>query len=195
MPVFGSAVKRVLDEGGVAYGDDIVKIVTPLGYGGCAEYCMSIGLTGPKERITGRMLTLMQEAYLTSIEAKPQVEAALRELKARGHSLNILTASPHDVLDPCLKRIGIIDLFDNIWSCTDFGTTKADPNIYSSAAERLGKEVCDIVFLDDNTGACKTAKLAGAEVIGVYDPSSDEYIDDMKACCDSYIYSFKELIW
>ena len=38
------------------------------------------------------------------------------------------------------KSIGeIFELFDNVWSCEDFGTTKADPRIYEMAAERMGK--------------------------------------------------------
>ena len=38
----------------------------------------------------------------------------------------------------CLKRLSLYDLFDNVWSCEDFGTTKSDPEIYRMAAERIG---------------------------------------------------------
>ncbi len=58
-------------------------------------------------------------------------------LKAQGYSLNVLTASPHRMLDACLKRNGIYNLFDNVWSCDDFSTTKSDVQIYHMAAERL----------------------------------------------------------
>ena len=124
---------------------------------------------------------------------KKSVIETLKELKKRGASLNVLTASPHAVLDVCLKRIGIYDLFDNVWSCDDFSTTKADPEIYKMAAQKMGVKVEEVLFLDDNLGADKTAKSAGAKVCGVFDKSSEDYTEDMKKICDYYINDFSEL--
>ena len=117
----------------------------------------------------------------------------MKELKSEGADLNILTASPHRVLDVCLKRLGIYELFNNVWSCDDFGTTKADPNIYVMAAEKLGQPVESILFLDENYNADKTAKTAGMKVCGVFDASSADYADDIKGVSDYYIYDFSEL--
>ena len=79
-------------------------------------------------------------------------------------------------------------MFDNVWSCNDFGTTKADTAIYHMAAERMGVGVGDVIFLDDNLNADKTAKQAGMIVYGVYDDSSAEYVDEMKAATDKFSY-------
>jgi uncharacterized membrane protein len=38
MPTYISAMLRILDENNIAYGDDIIKIITPLGVNGTAEY-------------------------------------------------------------------------------------------------------------------------------------------------------------
>lgn len=112
----------------------------------------------------------------------------------RGASLNVLTASPHITLDACLKRLEMYDLFDNVWSCDDFATTKADPEIYKMAAQRLGTTVEKVLFLDDNLGADQTAKMAGMQVCGVYDDSSKDYTEQIKAATDYYIYDFTELL-
>ena len=98
------------------------------------------------------------------------------------------------MLDICLKRLEIYDLFNNIWSCDDFSMTKADPAIYIRAAEKLGQPVKNILFLDDNYNADKTAKSAGMSVCGVFDKSSYEYINDIKNVADYYIYDFAELL-
>ncbi len=194
MPTYVSAMLRILDENRITYGDDIVKIITPLGLGGAADYFFTLGITEPKPQLLQRMKDYMLDGYLNHIPAKSNVIPVLKQLKAAGASLNVLTASPHDTLDPCLKRLGIFDIFDNVWSCEDFGTTKADPNIYVLAAEKLGKSVKEVLFLDDNLNADKTAKQAGMPVCGVYDPFSEEYTQQIKDATDYYIYDFAELL-
>ena len=194
MPTFVAAMLRILDENQVSYDKDIVKIITPLGMMGTADYFIKLGIKIPKETILMLMGKYMLEAYTYHIPAKENVISTLVELKKKGCSLNVLTASPHSTLDVCLKRLGIYDLFDHVWSCDDFNTTKADLNIYKMAAESIGQSVEEILFLDDNYNADKTAKEAGMLVCGVYDESSKDYIDEMKKITDFYIYDFKELL-
>ncbi len=194
MPHFASIMLGILEECAIPYPEDIIKTVTPLGIPGTAGYFVKMGVPLSKEELTRRMVSRLSAAYETTIPAKDTVIETLRELKARGCSLNILTASPHTSLDPCLERLGIFDLFQNVWSSDDFGTTKADPEIYRLAAEKMGAPVSEVIFLDDNLGADKTAKAAGCRVIGVYDDSSREYEGEMRSVCDGYIYKFSELL-
>ena len=132
--------------------------------------------------------------YAYNILAKEYVIEALIKLKEKGNSLNILTASPQVVLVPCLKRLNIYHLFDNVWSCDDFNTTKADPNIYEMVAKKLKIKTSDIIFLDDNINGLKTAKETGVIIYGVYDETSKDYEEDIKKIADKYIYNFKELL-
>ena len=194
MPTYVSAMLRILDENQISYDKDIVKIITPLGLLGTAEYFADIGVKMAKDEMIGLMRKYMLEAYLYHIPAKKNVISVLKKLKDKGCNLNVLTASPHITLDACLKRLGIYDLFTNVWSCDDFNTTKADPNIYKMAAEKIGESVENILFLDDNFNADKTAKTAGMQVCGVYDDSSKEYVDEIKEIADYYIYDFEELL-
>ena len=194
MPTYVSSMLRILDENGIEYGDDIVKIITPLGLGGAADYYITLGVKMSRGDILGKMLAYMTEAYETSITAKPNVIKVICELHARGDRLHVLTASPHSSLDPCLKRLGIYELFCNVWSCEDFSLTKADSKIYEMAAERIGAPIGEILFLDDNLNADVTAKSAGMKVCGVYDKSSDEYTAEIKKNTDYYINDFSELL-
>lgn len=194
MPTFISAMLRILDENGVAYGDDIIKIITPLGLLGTARYFLQIGVPLTEGEIIHCMKEYMLDGYLHHIPAKANVLPVLQKLKEQGVGLSVLTASPHVTLDPCLKRLGLYELFDHVWSCDDFGTTKADPQIYKMAAERMGQPVENVLFLDDNLNADQTAKTAGMVVCGVYDESSKDYAEDMKATCDHYIYDFTQLL-
>ena len=194
MSTFASVMLKILDDHGIKYGDDTIKIITPLGYQGTAEYFQKLGINMPTQKLITLMIEEMKDEYTYRITAKDGVTNTLNELKEKGASLNILTASPHDVLDPCLKRLKIFDLFDNVWSCDDFKTTKANPEIYKMAAEKLGRRIDEIIFVDDNINAIKTAKLAGANAYGIFDNSSKDFIQDMKNASDRYIESFSELL-
>ena len=194
MPTYTSVMLRILDENNIAYSDDIVKIITPLGYAGTARYYKQLGMALEEEDIIKLMYRYATDAYANEVQAKETVIETLRKMKGRGDCLNVLTASPHGMLDPCLKRLGVYDLFANVWSCDDFGTTKADTEIYRMAASRIGKPVEEIIFVDDNFNADRTAKEAGMVVYGIYDESSDEYTEDIKRVTDGYAYRFCEIV-
>ncbi len=194
MPTYVELMLRILAENEVAYSDDIVKIITPLGFRGTAEYFRKLGVKLSVEEMVDTMGAYALEAYMTRIPAKETVIETLQVMKAKGMSLNVLTASPHKTLDPCLKRLGIWDLFDNVWSCEDFNTTKADPEIYVMAAEKLETTVGEVIFVDDNINAVKTARLAGMQSWGIYDDSSADLVEEMKASSDGYVFKFAELL-
>lgn len=195
MPAFISVMLKILDENNIKYDRDIVKIITPLGYVGTAKYYTEkLGLEMPENEILELMNRYAYNEYAHNIPAKTNVIETLKKLKELGAALYVLTASPHSVLDVCLKRLGIFDIFTNVWSCDDFGTTKADTEIYKMVAKRIGIPIGEIIFLDDNYNADKTAAIAGMKVCGVYDDSSKEYTDEIKRVTDYYINDFSELL-
>ena len=194
MPAYGSIMVRILDENNMEYPQDIIKIITPLGFIKTAEYYINMGLDKPQEELVETMHRYAYDEYAFNIPAKNNVISVLKKLKENGANLNVLTASPHITLDACLKRLGIYDLFTNVWSCEDFNTTKADPEIYKMCAEKIGVPIEEILFLDDNYNADKTAKTSGIKVCGVFDKSSEEYTDEIKSVSDYYIYDFEELL-
>ena len=195
MPSYVSCMLRILDENQIRYPDNIVKIITPLGTTGTARYFIEqLGLKMSTEQLWALMREYLCDAYYHTIPLKPNVLQVLKALKSRGASLNILTAGPHITLDPCAKRLGLWELFDSVWSCDDFHTTKTDPEIYRMVAAKLGTTAENVLFLDDNLDADKAAKAAGMQVCGVYDESSAAYAEEMKSVADYYVYDMKELL-
>lgn len=194
MPTYIAVMLRVLDENHISYGEDIVKIITPLGYKGTAEYYQKLGVAMSVEEIIAKFDAYAKKEYTENVMAKQNVKETLIKMKARGDKLNVLTASPHSMLDPCLHRLGMHELFDNVWSCDDFNTTKANPAIYHMAAKKIGAPVEEIIFLDDNFNAVNTAKQAGMRVYGVYDASSENYKEEIKGITERYIEDFSQLI-
>lgn len=193
MPVFSAKMREIFEENNLPIAEDFVKIITPLGYIGTAKYAIDLGCKLTVEEFCAIATQKMEGQYHNTIPAKAFVADKLQQLKKQGHSLNVLTASPHAVLDKCLQRVGLYELFENVWSCDDFATTKADPQIYVRAAAKLGKRVEECMFVDDNVGAVTTAKKAGMIAVGIYDDSSKDLVEEMTAASDIFIYDFSEL--
>lgn len=193
MPVFSAMMEEMFRESDLPIADDFVKTITPLGYIGTAKYAIDLGCKLSVEEFCAQATKKMEKQYHNTIPAKAFVAEKLQQLKKNGHSLNVLTASPHAVLDKCLERLRLYNLFDNVWSCEDFATSKADPQIYVRAAAKLGKRVEECMFVDDNVGAVSTAKQAGMIAVGIYDDSSKDLVAEMTAAADIYIYDFSEL--
>ncbi len=194
MPTFAAAILKILKGNNIPYTKEIIETMTPLGYKQTVQYFKELGVKMSGEEIFSVFNEYALNEYKFHIEAKKNVIETLRTLKSRNVDLNILTACPHLMLDVCLKRLGIYNLFTNVWSCDDFNTSKSDPEIYKMAAEKIGKPIEEILFLDDNLNANKTAKKSGIKVCGVYDESSEDSIDDIKRIADFYIYDFSELL-
>ncbi len=174
---------------------EVIKNVIALGMTGAAAYMRDyFSLAESVEDIVSEFVGSIREKYETAIPAKPSVGETLKALKARGASLNVLTASPHIFLDPCMKRLGLYDCFDNLWSLEDFPTTKADPQIYKLAAARLGREIEECAMVDDSIAVVRAAKKSGIYTIGVFDEFSSAFEKEMLALSDKYIYDFKDLL-
>ena len=195
MPTGVGIVLGFLDKKGIPYPDDIVTRLTPLGYKGSAKY-IADHLTGgyQLEQIYEYFKAETLRAYGETIPLKANVKETLEKLKAQGCSLNVLTASPQLLTDICMKRLGIYDLFDNAWSIDAFGLTKADEAIYVEAAKRIGVAVQDCTMVDDNLKVLQTAKKVGMATIGVYDDSSKDVMEEMRAIADKYVVDFADIL-
>ena len=194
MPTWSAKMLHVLQESGTAYPSDIIKILTPLGdFGSAAYFTNCLGCTWTQEQMLAKMDEYALPKYRDDIVLKEGVKAYLQSLRDREVSLHVLTASPHKMVDPCLQRCGVFDWFDNVWSTDDFGMVKSDTAIYRAAAERIGVDVSDAVFFDDNLTASRTARAAGMHAVGVYDASSDALAEQIRGAADRYVYSLEEL--
>ncbi len=194
MPYWAQKMIGILERRGIQYPADLLRIITPLGDAGTAKYYIAqFGICQPTEALMEEMDAYALPAYETVIPAKATVADTLSRLKRAGYSLNVLTASPHKMLDVCLKRLGLWELFDNVWSCDDYNTTKSNPEIYRMVAQRLDTVPENCVFFDDNYNALATAKSAGMQVVGVYDDSSRQDRESIEALSSFYIDRFEEL--
>ena len=102
MPTGIGIVLGFLDEKGIAYPDDIVTTLTPLGYKGSAKYIADhLSEEFDLEKIYEYFKEQTLRAYGETIPFKTHVKETLEALKAQGACLNVLTASPQLLTDIC----------------------------------------------------------------------------------------------
>lgn len=195
MTTWPPAMIRIMDDAGLDYPDDVVNIMTPIGFNGCADYFISLGhpVKDP-DVLIDIMYDYLVEDYSNKVMIKPYVKEMLEKLYGEGKKVYALTASPHRTADPCLKHNGISHLFEKVWSTDDLALKKSDPRIYEEVAELIGVHPDEIEFYDDNDVALRTAKSVGFRVIGVYDTVTAQYREEIESFADGYLESFEELI-
>ena len=131
--------------------------------------------------------------YTNNVFLKPGVADYLKRKKAEGARLFVLTASPHLVTDVCLKRNGVFDLFETVWSVEDFELTKSDTRLFYRVSEAIGCKNSDIHYFDDSLIALKNAKLSDYITYGVYDAQTEEEIEIMKKEYRYFVRSFEDI--
>lgn len=196
MPMWTGKMLSILEENKIKYPKDIIRTITPLGDKKTAEYFVKqLGVPLSVEEIRKQMDEYALYAYAHTIQAKETAIETIQTLRRKKYKLAILTASPHKMVDDCLKRLGLFDLFDKIWTSEDFNLTKVDPEIYRLAANEIDVPIEKCVLADDSIGALKTAKKAGMKIIGVYDKSAEEYEDEIREISDLYVTRLKDIFF
>lgn len=146
------------------------------------------------EEIIAEWMELAGSLY-ERVSVKPGVRAYLRQCKAEGRRMAVVTSS---VPTHCRTALGHLELdkyFERIVLAHDLGLEKKEPDVWLHAAEACGVEPQECTVFDDSIAACKGARAAKMRVVGVYDGYFAKDEVEMRGFCDVYIKSFEELLW
>lgn len=117
-----------------------------------------LGLTGDLEAV----MAMRRDWTFKSLVPRDDAVPTLQELRRRGHRLGMISACSQDVPD-VWERTPFGSLFDSaVFSCS-VGVSKPDPRIYELAAEELGVDPGDCLFVGDGAND----ELPGAERAGM----------------------------
>jgi 2-haloacid dehalogenase len=106
----------------------------------------------------------LMNLYLV-LDAYPEVPGALRQLKAAGMKLAILSNGTPAMLAAAAAHARIADLFDAILSVEEVQIYKPHPSAYGLACTRLGLAAERICFLSSNGWDAYSAKAFGFHVL------------------------------
>lgn len=112
----------------------------------------------------------------TAVHPMPGLIALLAHLHRLGLPLAVGTSSGRDYADRLLRGHGLRDRFAVVLCREDVARHKPDPEIYRTAADRLGVEPSSLLVLEDTPTGLAAARAAGAFAVGVphdHSPASD----------------------
>ena len=174
-----------------AYYNGVAHTIMPKAAVFTKEFCH---LSESTDQIIAEWMELAGQLY-DRVPIKPGVRAYLRQCRAEGRRMAMVTSS---VPSHCLAALAHLELekyFERIVFAHDLGLEKQDPAIWRHAAELCAVRPEDCTVFDDSMAACRGARAARMRVVGVYDGyfAADE--PEMRGFCDVYIRSFEELLY
>jgi len=105
----------------------------------------------------------------------PGLVELLEALEAAGLPKAIATSSRRRLTEACLRPFDLIRRFEFVLTSEDVTRGKPDPEIYQTAAQRLGLRPQEIAVLEDSENGCRAAVAAGALAIAVPGPHSQTH--------------------
>jgi len=116
---------------------------------------------------------------------------AIDAVRRLGLGVGLATSSSRLEVEAFLDRFELADAFDVTLSLDDVERPKPDPEIYVSAAVRLGVPAAEMLVVEDSVHGIRAAKGAGAVCVAVRTRLVRPEHTDM---ADAYIDSIGELI-
>ena len=112
---------------------------------------------------------------MTPEDVDYKVRFTLGVLKGKGYRLAVGSSSRNTV--PILKRIDLLDVFDEVADGTIIERSKPDPQVFLKAAELLGNVPEECAVVEDAKSGIEAAKAGGMTAIAIGD-ARDSNIKD-----------------
>ncbi len=136
---------------------------------------------------------ISEHFYYHEVEAKPGVEELLKDFRTRGIKMVAATSSPRSHVERALSRTGLHNYIDKIFTNSEVGVSKHEPDIYNLAAEYMETDPSETLVFEDSLYALKTAKAAGYVTVGIYDAKGEKNQAGLLENAKLYLKSYEDL--
>lgn len=183
--------RRYLESKGKSPEDNLENVIESMTLQESASYFKTkYNLEEDTEVIIKQVLDFIEDKYLNEIPLKKGVKKFLEKVNSEGYKMCILTTSEKSQAIGALKRTGVLDLFDEVYTDRDFNLSKKDPQIYIKTCEKMDESPSDTVVFEDALYAVESAKKTKCTVVGVYDEYSKSDWSTITVIADKTIESF-----
>ncbi len=104
-----------------------------------------------------------------------QHQYALSKLNSEGYRLAVGSNSVRRTIDVMMEKAGLAGYIDFFLSNEDVRKSKPDPEIYTTAMERMGLKPEECLIVEDNDKGIKAALASGGHLYKVENPGDVHY--------------------
>jgi len=125
------------------------------------------GLADTVEMLAAETGEIFVSLLDTQLKTMPGAVELLDLLDAKGIARGVATSSGPEFACDVLSRMGLLERFTFVLTSADVSQGKPHPEIYQTAARRLGIEPGSMLVLEDSQTGCRAAVAAGAVAVAV----------------------------
>ncbi len=188
MPVWHTVSWYMLKDMGIEADPDIGNEMFAMRIGDAAEWLIqTFDLTLTPEEIIDRIDRRIEDAYRTTVLPKDGAGELLARLEALGIPMVIGTSTDRSCIEAALARLDFGRYFRRIFTCTEVGKPKSEPDLFLAAMEELGTRPEETLLIEDGLYSVRTAKVLGIRTVGVYDYTSRADQKALEETADHYL--------
>jgi HAD superfamily hydrolase (TIGR01509 family) len=149
-------------------------------------------IPGSQDEIIKEILELIENQYRWEIPLKASVIPFLYGLYRNNVKMCIATATDYELAKAALERLKVAKYFRFIFTCSEAGMGKDEPEFFIKALELLNTPKHETMVFEDSLHAIKSAKAAGFPVTAIYDKISHEDWEEIKTIANICLKSFDD---
>lgn len=193
MPVWENLGEIYLERLGIEAEKGLGETLFAMSLEEGADYLIeNYGLKQTPGEIIAGLNREVQDFYGRKVPLKEGVRGYLQEFRDRKIPMAIATSGDRANAETALKRLKVLSYFRAVFTCTEIGSSKSQPDIYYAAALQLDTDPSDTWVFEDALHAIRTAKKAGFRTAGVYDRASGRDLAQIRDTADIYLPEFKD---
>ncbi|HUG93754.1 MAG TPA: HAD family phosphatase, partial [Planctomycetaceae bacterium] len=127
----------------------------------------TLGLSETVEELLAESVVIFNEYRAERLAPMPGLFETLAAIERRGLPKGVATSSPRRYLEEILGQYELLERFHLTLTAEDVTHGKPHPEIYLTAAERLGIAPAEMLVLEDSETGTRSAAAAGAVVVSV----------------------------
>ena len=108
------------------------------------------------------------------VRVYPGLSSLLAKLRALGARIAVASSGPHANVSLLVDTIGVRDAIDAVVASEDVREGKPHPEVFLTAAQRLGIEPIDCAVVEDSVHGIEAAKRGGMLAVAVLTSTADE---------------------
>lgn len=196
MPVWENLGELYLKHLGVEAEKGLSDILFEMSLEQAADYLISryeISLT--RAEVVAGLSREIREFYENRVPLKRGVRMFLEAFKKRKIPMTIATSGDRKNAESALKRLKILHYFQGIYTCSEIGSGKDQPDIYLAAAMHMDTEPWETVVFEDAYHAICTARRAGFKTVAVYDRANGKNIEQIQKTAHLYLQEMDNFEW